>query len=85
MEETAGTRINIERIDEALGTNPDIVSTGCPYCMIMLDDAVKDKVQKREASEHVQVLDVAQILARSVGLNPRPQEPAAVADSADQG
>jgi Fe-S oxidoreductase len=80
MEETAGKRINIERIEEALGTNPDIVSTGCPYCMIMLDDAVKDKVQKKEASEDVQVLDVAQILARSVGLNGRrKQEPAPAA------
>ena len=71
MEETAGKRINHERIEEALLEDPDIVSTGCPYCMIMLDDAVKDKVQKKEASENVQVLDVAQILARSVGLNGR--------------
>ena len=84
MEETAGKRINIERIEEALGTNPDIVSTGCPYCMIMLDDAVKDKVQKREASENVQVLDVAQILARSVGLNGRRKQPAP-ATTADAG
>ncbi len=82
MEETAGKRINHERIEEALGTNPDIVSTGCPYCMIMLDDAVKDKVQKKQASESVQVLDVAQILARSVGLNGRKKEPApAVTDA----
>ena len=71
MEETVGKRINIERIEEALAEDPDIVSTGCPYCMIMLDDAVKDKVQKKEASENVQVLDVAQILARSVALNNR--------------
>jgi Fe-S oxidoreductase len=82
MEETAGKRINIERIEEALASDPDIVSTGCPYCMIMLDDAVKDKVQKKEASENVQVLDVAQILARSVALknrsaSPTPPEPAA--------
>jgi Fe-S oxidoreductase len=71
MEETVGKRINHERIEEALATDADIVSTGCPYCMIMLDDAVKDKVQKKEASENVQVLDVAQILARSVALKNR--------------
>ena len=71
MEETVGKRINHERIEEALATDADIVSTGCPYCMIMLDDAVKDKVQKKEASENVQVLDVAQILARSVVLKNR--------------
>ena len=81
MEETAGKRINIERIEEALETGPDIVSTGCPYCMIMLDDAVKDKVQKKEASENVQVLDVAQILARSVGLNGRRSATPAAADA----
>jgi Fe-S oxidoreductase len=81
MEETAGKRINIERIEEALETEPDIVSTGCPYCMIMLDDAVKDKVQKKEASENVQVLDVAQILARSVGLNGRRSATPAAVDA----
>jgi Fe-S oxidoreductase len=75
MEETVGKRINIERIEEALAEDPDIVSTGCPYCMIMLDDAVKDKVQKKEASENVQVLDVAQILARSVALKNRAPTP----------
>jgi hypothetical protein len=32
---------------------------------------VKDKVQRKEASEDVQVLDVAQILARSVALKQR--------------
>lgn len=69
MEETAGKRINHERIDEALETNPDMVSTGCPYCMIMLDDAVKDKVQQGKASENLKVFDVAQILAQSVALN----------------
>jgi Fe-S oxidoreductase len=66
MEETVGKRINIERIEEALATDPDIVSTGCPYCMIMLDDAVKDKIQQGQASEDVRVLDVAQVLARSM-------------------
>jgi Fe-S oxidoreductase len=76
MEEPVGKRINIERIEEALSTNPDIVSTGCPYCMIMLDDAVKDKVQRGEASESVKVLDVSQILQRSVGDGAPPSTPA---------
>ncbi|MCA1834024.1 MAG: (Fe-S)-binding protein [Actinomycetota bacterium] len=72
MEETIGKRLNIERIDEALSTNPDIVSTGCPYCMIMLDDAVKDKVQQGEASEDVKVLDISQVLLRSTKPAPVP-------------
>jgi len=69
MEETEGKRINHERIDEALGTNPDMVSTGCPFCMIMLDDAVKDRVQQGKAREGLRVYDVSQILAQSVPLN----------------
>ena len=43
MEERIGKRINTERIDEALGTDPDTISTGCPYCMVMLGDAVSAK------------------------------------------
>jgi Fe-S oxidoreductase len=66
MEEKVGKRINIERIEEALATDADIISTGCPYCMIMLDDAVKDKVAAGQASESVKVMDVSQILAQSV-------------------
>jgi Fe-S oxidoreductase len=81
MEETIGKRINHERIDEALATNPDVVSTACPYCMIMLDDAIKDKVQAGEASEDVKVLDVSQMLMRSMRPSPVPvgggQDPAA--------
>jgi Fe-S oxidoreductase len=83
MEETIGKRINIERIDEALATNPDVVSTACPYCMIMLDDAVKDKIQAGEASENVKVMDVSQMLLRSMRPAPVPvgggQDPLACA------
>ncbi|MHB8513095.1 MAG: (Fe-S)-binding protein [Actinomycetota bacterium] len=68
MEETEGKRINHERIDEALSTNPDMVATGCPYCMIMLDDAVKDRVQQGKASETLKVFDVSQVLAQSIAL-----------------
>jgi hypothetical protein len=40
LEERTGKRINEERIDEALALDPDTVSTACPYCMVMLGDAV---------------------------------------------
>jgi Fe-S oxidoreductase len=62
LEEHQGKRINLERTDEALGTGADIVSTACPYCLIMLDDAVKE----RGRDEDVKVLDVAQLLERSL-------------------
>jgi Fe-S oxidoreductase len=59
MEERIGKRINTERIDEALGTNPDTISTGCPYCMVMLGDAVSAKKSSGEAKETLEVIDVA--------------------------
>jgi Fe-S oxidoreductase len=45
MEEKIGKSINVERTDEALGLDPDIVSTACPFCMVMLSDAVTAKQQ----------------------------------------
>jgi Fe-S oxidoreductase len=69
MEEKIGKRINVERIDEALSLDPDIVSTACPFCLVMLGDAVTAKKQDGEAREDVEVLDVAQLLIRSVRRN----------------
>jgi Fe-S oxidoreductase len=66
MEERIGKRINTERIEEALALNPDTISTACPYCLVMLGDAVNEKKAKGEAKETVEVVDVAQLLARSV-------------------
>ena len=66
MEERIGKRINVERVDEALALDPDIVSTACPFCLVMLTDAVTAKKQDGEAREDVEVVDVAQLLLRSV-------------------
>ena len=62
MEENIGKRVNMERTNEALGTGADIVSTACPFCMIMLDDAVKANGKGDEVS----VLDIAQVVERSL-------------------
>ena len=49
LEERTGKRINTERIDEALALDPDTVSTACPYCLVMLGDAVNAKKAAGEA------------------------------------
>ena len=60
-----GTKdINVERIEEALDTQSEIVATACPFCMTMLRDGVKVK----EKEQDVQVLDIAEITARANGL-----------------
>jgi Fe-S oxidoreductase len=71
LEERIGTRINNNRIDEALALNPDTVSTACPYCMVMLGDAVNAKKAAGEAKDSLEVIDVAQLLVRSVRLRER--------------
>jgi Fe-S oxidoreductase len=63
LEENIGRRINLERTDEALSMDTDVIGTACPYCMIMLDDAVKTRARE----DDVEVLDIAQLLERSLG------------------
>ncbi|PHB06678.1 hypothetical protein COE81_12495 [Bacillus wiedmannii] len=62
MEETAGSRINVARTEQALAVQPSIIGTGCPYCLTMISDGTKAK----EVEEKVQTLDVTEILERSV-------------------
>jgi len=59
MEEKQGKRVNIERAEEALASNPSVIATACPFCMTMMTDGLKAK----DAEERVQVRDVAEILA----------------------
>jgi Fe-S oxidoreductase len=61
MEENIGKRVNMERTGEALATGADIVSTACPFCMIMLDDAVK-----ANGRDDVAVMDISQVVERSL-------------------
>ena len=75
LEETIGKRVNMERTEEALGTGADVVSTACPYCMIMLDDAVR----AHSKEDDVRVLDLSQLVEESLGQGP----PAAETPAAD--
>ncbi len=60
MEEKIGTRINLNRVDEAIATGAQEVAVGCPFCRVMISDGMVAK----ESS--VEVLDVDQIMLRSV-------------------
>jgi Fe-S oxidoreductase len=61
MEESIGTRVNANRVDEALATGANVVAAACPFCIIMLDDGVK--AQGR--GDDIEVLDIAQVIERS--------------------
>jgi Fe-S oxidoreductase len=62
MEEKGGKLINVARVEEALKKKPETICVSCPYCMTMFDDGLKDK----EAADKVQVLDLAEIVARAL-------------------
>jgi Fe-S oxidoreductase len=56
--------INIERIEDALETQSEIVASGCPFCMTMLTDGIKNK----EKEQSVRVLDIAELIANAKEL-----------------
>lgn len=60
MEEKLGTRINLNRVDEAIATGATEVAVGCPFCRVMVSDGVTGR------GSDVAVLDVAQALLRTV-------------------
>ncbi|MBB3662903.1 MULTISPECIES: (Fe-S)-binding protein [Prauserella salsuginis group] len=66
MEEQIGKRINVERVDEALGTAPSKIATGCPFCRVMLNDGVTSRQSDGSASEDLEVVDVSQLLLSAV-------------------
>jgi Fe-S oxidoreductase len=55
--------INVERTEEALSTGATTIAVACPFCMTMLSDGVKAK--NRESD--VQVMDLAELIARAQG------------------
>jgi Fe-S oxidoreductase len=55
-------RINHQRMDEAIAINANTVVTACPYCLIMMEDAIKDK----EKSETMKALDISEIVAKNI-------------------
>jgi Fe-S oxidoreductase len=55
-EEEGIERVNANRFREAQNSGADTLAVGCPFCMIMLNDAKKD------ATSEMQVLDIVEIV-----------------------
>jgi Fe-S oxidoreductase len=54
----------MERIDEVIAVNAQVIAAACPFCMTMLSDGVKNHDKEQE----IKVLDIAEITARANGL-----------------
>jgi Fe-S oxidoreductase len=62
MEEKEGKRVNVERTEEALATGAGVIGTGCPFCMTMLTDGVKEK----DPSGSTAVKDIAELVLEAL-------------------
>jgi Fe-S oxidoreductase len=62
MEETIGKRINIERAEEIVGQNVNHVAVGCPFCLTMVEDGMKE-LEKEEA---IKTRDIAELVAENM-------------------
>jgi len=62
MHEHLGKRINDIRTEELIRTGVDWVATSCPYCLAMVEDGIKG----REMGDRISVLDLSEILSRSI-------------------
>jgi len=65
MEEKIGTRVNQNRADEAIATGATTIAVACPFCSVMLNDAVTSRQQSGEAAG-VEVQDVATVMLAAV-------------------
>tara|TARA_B110000285_G_scaffold234138_1_gene310055 strand:- start:7088 stop:7870 length:783 start_codon:yes stop_codon:yes gene_type:complete len=62
--EAGDKEVNIERTEEALDTQPDIIAAACPFCNTMMTDGIKNKAQEGS----IQVMDVAELIAKANDL-----------------
>jgi len=56
--------VNIERTEQALQTQPDIIAAACPFCNTMMTDGVKNK----EKEDSLKVMDIAELIASAGDL-----------------
>jgi Fe-S oxidoreductase/nitrate reductase gamma subunit len=62
--EEHGDRINNARTDQAIAVNAGTVAVGCPFCLTMISDGIKD----RQKTESMVALDISEIVLKAMGL-----------------
>ncbi len=56
--------VNIERTEQALETQPDIIAAACPFCNTMMTDGIKNK----EKEDSIAVMDITELIAQAEDL-----------------
>ncbi len=62
QEESTGRRISEMRLEQGLETGAGMIITACPFCRLMLDDAIRAK----NVQEKVRVMDIAELVSKSI-------------------
>lgn len=62
--EPGNKEINIERTEDALEVQPQVIATGCPFCNTMMTDGIKNKEKESE----IKVMDIAEMIANADDL-----------------
>jgi Fe-S oxidoreductase len=62
--EPGNKEVNIERTEQALNVQPDIIAAGCPFCNTMMTDGIKNK----EKEDSIVVKDIAELIATAQDL-----------------
>ena len=61
MEHEAGRRINDVRVDEIAALRPALAATACPFCLVMLDEAIA-----RRETAGMALKDIAEVIAAAL-------------------
>ena len=62
-DENGNKRINIERAEEIIDTNAEVVAVNCPFCMTMMTDGITAK----DKGDKIMVLDLSELIVQSNG------------------
>jgi len=61
-DEPGAKRVNLERVEEALETNPTGIVANCPFCITMLQDGLKAK----EKNDIIPVYDLSEMILQRI-------------------
>jgi len=62
MDETIGKRINLERSEEIVRRQVSNVAVGCPFCMTMIEDGMKELGREEE----IKTMDIAELVEKDM-------------------
>ena len=62
--EKGDKEVFIERTEQAIETDADIICTACPFCMVMMTDGIKYKNQEEKMKNY----DIAELVSMGLGL-----------------